>query len=111
MIIIQSKWFCKMIRVKGIMLWPFIIVKDKHDKVLVNHEMIHYYQALELWVLPFYFLYFKYYFQNRSKFKGHPSVNHEWSYRNIPFEIECFSNQTNLNYLKTRKKFTWKKNL
>lgn len=103
MIIIESKWFCKLIGVKGIMLWPFIVVKDRQDRVLVNHEMIHYYQAKERWVLGFYWLYFKFYFRNRRIYKGHPNIKHFWSYRNIPFEIEAFANQSNLDYLKWRK--------
>jgi hypothetical protein len=93
-----------MIGVKGIMLWPFIIVRNKKDLILVNHERIHYYQANELWVIKFYWLYFKYYFRNRRGFKGNPSVKHQWAYRNIPFEIEAFSSQSNLDYLKNRKK-------
>ena len=107
--IIQSKWFCKLIGVKGIMLWPFIIVKNKRDKVLVNHETIHYEQAKELWIIGFYFLYFKFYFQNRKRYKGHPSVKHFWSYRSIPFEKEAFAKQSQLDYLDHRKKNTWKK--
>lgn len=104
MIIIESRLFCKMIGVKGIMLWPFIVVKDKEDAVLVNHEMIHYYQANERWVIGFYWLYFKFYFKNRKEFKGDRRLKHYWAYRNIPFEIEAFTNQSNLDYLKFRKK-------
>jgi hypothetical protein len=97
-----------MIGVKGIMLWPFIVVRDKKDLILVNHERIHYYQANELWVIKFYWLYFKWYFKNRKIFKGYEKIKHYWSYRNIPFEAEAFTNQSNLEYLKTRKRFAYR---
>lgn len=109
--IIQSKWLCKMINVKGIMLWPFIIVKDRNDKVLINHETIHLYQAKELWVIKFYYLYLKYYFNNKRNYKGIASLKDSWSYRNIPFEKEAFTHQSNLNYLVDRKPKAWKKYL
>jgi hypothetical protein len=107
--IIQSKWFCKLIGVRGIMLWPLCIVNNKRDKVLVNHETIHLHQAKELWVIGFYWLYFKYYFHNRKIFKGYAPVKHFWSYRNIPFEEEAFAYQSQLDYLDKRKPKTWKK--
>lgn len=107
--IIQSKILCKLIGVKGIVLWPFIIVNNKRDKVLLNHEKIHMVQTKELWVIGFYFLYFKFYFQNRRRYKGHPSVKHFWSYRSIPFEKEAFGYQSQLDYLEHRKSKAWKK--
>lgn len=97
--IIQSKWFCSLIGVRGICLWPFIIVNDKQDEILINHERIHFAQQVELWVLPFYYLYFKDYLKNKKKFK-----DHFWSYYSIYFEREAFANQDNLNYLLSRKK-------
>jgi hypothetical protein len=109
MIILQSIWFCKLLGIRGIMLFPFIIVKDKKDKVLIQHEKIHIEQAKELWVIGFYWLYFKYYFRNRRIYKGHPSIKHIWSYRNIPFEEEAFACQSQLDYLEYRKPKAWKK--
>ena len=97
--IIESKWFCSLLGVRGITLWPFIIVNDKNNDVLLNHESIHLAQQVELWVLPFYYLYFKDYLKNKKVFN-----NHFWSYYNIYFEREAFANQDNLNYLLTRKK-------
>ena len=107
--IIEIKWFCKLIGVKGIMLFPFIIVNNKRDKVLVNHELIHMEQAKELWVIGFYYLYFKYYFHNRRIFTGYKGLKHFWSYRSIPFEKEAFGNQKDLDYLDHRKKKACKK--
>lgn len=108
MIILELRLFCKMIGVKGICLWPFIIVNNKKDKVLVQHETIHYHQAKELWVIGFYWLYMKFYFQNRRNYKGHPSVKHFWCYRNIPFEKEAFAFQSQSDYLQRRKPMFWK---
>jgi hypothetical protein len=97
-----------MLGVKGIVLWPFIIVNNKYNKVLVNHEKIHMAQARELWVLGFYWLYFKNYFHNRKIFKGHKVLKHWWCYRNISFEKEAFGNQSKLDYLADRKHNAWK---
>lgn len=106
--IIQSKFICRLLGVKGICLWSFIFVKNKKDKVLVNHELIHMEQVKELWVIGFYYLYIKFYLDNRKKYKGHPSVKHFWSYRSIPFEKEAFAYQSKLDYLQHRKPNFWK---
>lgn len=107
--ILEIKWFCKLIGVRGIVLWPFIVVNNKKDKVLVLHEKIHMAQAKELWVFGFYWLYFKYYFQNRRKFNGDYRLKHLWSYLNIPFEQEAYAFQSQLDYLQHRTAKAWKK--
>lgn len=94
--VIQSKWFCRLFRINGIALCPFIIVKDKNDAVLLNHEKIHIVQQKELYILPFYYLYLKYYLK-------------DFSYYDICFEKEAYDNQDNLLYLKTREKKAYKK--
>jgi hypothetical protein len=96
--VIQSKWFCKLMGINGITLYPFIIVNDKNNDVLLNHERIHLAQQKELYVLPFYYLYLKSYFKDMS-------------YWNICFEKEAYDNQDNLLYLKTREKKAYKKYL
>ena len=101
--IIQCKWFCKSININGITLFPFIIVNDKTNAILINHEKIHLAQQKELYILPFYFLYLKYYCKNRKLYKGY------LSYMNICFEKEAYENQDNLDYLKTREKKAYKK--
>jgi hypothetical protein len=106
--IIQSIWFCKMLGVKGIVLWPFIIINNKKNKVLIHHERIHMAQARELWVLGFYWLYLKWYFHNRKIFKGHKAIKHYWAYHHIPFELEAFAKQGELHYLADRKHNAWK---
>lgn len=80
---------------KAITLWPFIFVrKDKpFNEVDLNHEYIHSAQQLELALIGFYFIYFV-----------------EWvakGYRYVSFEREAYGNETNLDYLKTRKHYAW----
>ena len=81
---------------KAITLWPFIFVRSSFNEIDLNHENIHGRQQLELLIIPFYIIYLIEWI-----FKG---------YRNISFEKEAYSNQDNLDYLKTRKLFAqWKK--
>jgi hypothetical protein len=78
---------------KGITLFPFILVEDKRDQVLINHELIHYQQAKELFVIGFYLWYLW-----------------EWirhGYKKNMFEIEAYTHEKDLNYLKTRKKYAF----
>jgi hypothetical protein len=78
---------------KGITLFPFIFVENKRDRVLINHELIHYQQAKELLVIGFYLWYLW-----------------EWirrGYKKNMFEIEAYNNEKDLNYLKTRKKYAF----
>ena len=82
--IVQCKWICRLLRINGITLFPFIIVKDKEDKVLVNHERIHLRQQRRYWIIPFYFIYLLDYVR--------------FGYWGIRFEKEAYENEKNLNY-------------
>ncbi len=102
MIIITSRFLIKN-GIRGLTLYPFIIVSQKsdlEDEILINHEKIHIRQQLEVLILPFYiwylidFLYQLYKFKNKNK-----------AYRNIIFEKEAYQNEKNLDYLHTRKFF------
>lgn len=80
---------------KAITLWPFIFVRKdvKFDDVDLNHEKIHLAQQIELLIIPFYIIYLI-----------------EWifkDYKNICFEKETYSNEDNLDYLKTRKHYCY----
>ena len=82
---------------KAISIWPFIFVRKecKFGNVDLNHERIHLRQQLELLIIPFYIIYLIEWI-----FKG---------YKNVSFEKEAYSNEGNLDYLKTRKLFNmWK---
>ena len=99
MIIRTSKYLIQN-GIRGLTLFPFIIVSEKadlKDKILINHEKIHIQQQKELLVLPFYIWYLIDFGIQFLKFK-----NKNKAYRNICFEKEAYSNERNLNYLKER---------
>jgi hypothetical protein len=94
----------------GIAIFPFIFLKKSYFESMsyqkeerlsktINHEKIHIKQQIELLVIPFYILYFLFYFLNLFK-KGD-------AYRNIPFEKEAYANEYNYEYLGKRKLFSW----
>jgi hypothetical protein len=86
------------LRVHGMALFPFILIRDKALKDnhhLINHEKIHIRQQLELLILPFYILYIGHYLFNLVKYR-----NHDTAYRNICFEREAYTQESDLNYLK-----------
>ena len=99
MILIVSKYLIPK-GYRGLTIFPFVIIKypnSKDNKVLLNHENIHIRQQLELLILPFYIWYFVdfgfQYFKYRDK---------QMAYRNIIFEREAYSNENDLEYLKSR---------
>lgn len=84
----------------GITFYPFIFLKYydlKSNVVLINHERIHLRQQLELLVLPFYLFYVLEFLIRLIKTK-----NWQKAYQNISFEKEAFSNEKDLDYLKSR---------
>lgn len=101
-------WFMK---IGGITLWPFIVLRERYSYShylkegarIINHESIHIKQQQELLIIPFYILYIGEYFI-RLFMKGN-------AYRNISFEREAYTNEGNLDYLKTRKWYSFLKYL
>jgi len=98
-------------KVGGIALFPIIVLREKYQnsddkfwikrgKQVINHESIHFQQALELGVLPFYILYVLEWFL-KLPFYGAKA------YENISFEREAYGNDSNLNYLQNRKRYNW----
>lgn len=82
-------------------MFPFILLRKKelrHNQSLINHEKIHLSQQLELLIIPFYIWYLSEYYIKYLKYK-----DPERAYRNISFEREAYENDQNLDYLKTRK--------
>ena len=65
--------------VKGFAFWPFILVRDKTDRTVIEHEKIHIRQQLRGWLIFFYIRYLYEYFT-----KG---------YKNISYEIEAYKHQ------------------
>ncbi|WP_442787573.1 hypothetical protein [Flavobacterium suncheonense] len=85
---------------RGITLFPFILLthkEDREDVVIVNHEMIHIRQQLELLVLPFFLWYGLEFLARWVQFK-----DRRVAYRNISFEREAYANEKDLHYLKQR---------
>jgi hypothetical protein len=88
-------------------LFPFILVNNKSllsDAVVLNHERIHLKQQAELLVIPFYVLYLINYLANLVKYR-----NHNKAYLNIVFEREAYANEADMNYLKSRKGYCWRR--
>lgn len=86
-------------------LYPFIIFREKElleDVTIMNHELIHHRQQLEMWIVPFYFFYLLNYGVNRFRYKGHDAA-----YRNIIFEREAYAKENEAGYLKERKPFSF----
>ena len=86
-------------------LYPFMLFKSKSqqaDRLLINHEKIHFRQQLELLILPFYILYLLHYLLNRLKYK-----NHDQAYMQICFEREAYTYDRDMTYLGKRKPYAW----
>lgn len=93
----------------GITIFPFIIISaqaDRSDKVLLYHEQIHLKQQLELAILPFFIWYLLEYLIRLLQYR-----NRRKAYRNISFEREAYANEANLDYLKSRKIWSFLKYL
>jgi len=106
MIIVWQNLLTKM-KINGITIFPFIILRRKdlkHNKILINHEKIHIRQQLELLIIFFYIWYVAEYYYWYIKLK-----NKHLAYRNISFEREAYAMEEDLNYLETRKFWSfWK---
>ncbi|CAL2075770.1 hypothetical protein [Tenacibaculum sp. 190524A05c] len=70
----------------------------KENEVLVNHEKIHLRQQRELLVIFFYLFYVVEWMIKLIHFR-----NGYLAYINLSFEREAYQNESNLNYLKSRK--------
>lgn len=91
--------FILRMKIGAIAFFPFIFIHPDTiiDDRLLNHERIHLRQQIEMLILPFYVWYLIAYFRV--------------GYYNISFEKEAYQNDSNLNYLKSRKMFNFVKYL
>ena len=96
-------WF---MRIGGITLWPWIIIRPYKGDITINHEKIHIKQQQELLIIPFYLIYFLEWFIGLFMYGGPKK-----SYYNISFEKEAYENQHNMNYTNSRKTWSWLKYL
>lgn len=74
---------------------------------LINHESIHSKQMKELLWIPYYLWYIIEWIFRLFQYK----FNSKQAYRNISFEREAYSNESNLDYLKSRKRYSFLKYL
>lgn len=102
-------------KIGGISIFPVIILREKYRdsnekfwvdraKQVINHESIHFQQALELGVIPFYVWYvlewlFKLPFYGAK------------AYEAISFEREAYGNDSDLDYLNKRVRYNWIKRI
>lgn len=92
---------------KGMLVFPFILLAERryrNDPVLLNHERIHYRQAVELLVLGFYVLYLAEFIVRWIQSGG----NWQQAYYDISFEREAYSHERDLAYLAKRKPWAFR---
>ena len=89
----------------GITLFPFMVLKSKalyKNRVLINHDKIHLKQQLELLVISFFILYGLEFVIRLIKHR-----NWHLAYKNISFEREAYINESNFDYLRNRKNWSF----
>jgi len=94
------------LKVRGIALFPFILAQnheDLKDYKFINHERIHLRQQLELLIIPFFVWYILEYLILRM------TMNHKNAYRNIVFEREAYTAESDLKYLTKRRPWQFMK--
>lgn len=101
----------------AITIGVFVIFKNREvaSPRVVNHEHIHVKQQTELLFIGMWILYLLSYLYNRLRLsfglelpiKTNYKSNHMKAYRNIIFEREAYSNDSNMDYIKNRKRFNW----
>lgn len=89
--------------IRAIACFPFIFVRDMSvvQPQLINHELIHFRQEVELLLVGAAALYVCEYLYRRI-LKKLPA---EEAYTNLSMEQEAYANQDNLNYLQERKPY------
>lgn len=111
-------------KIGGISLFPFVILRENllleedywrfKRRRVVNHETIHFEQALEMLVIPFYVWYVVEWtckaIQGRFK-KVTTYKTGETAYKRLSFEREAYLNEYNFNYRAERNPYGWIKYL
>jgi hypothetical protein len=96
---------CAALDVEAMALWPFILVKEKsemNNAILINHELIHLRQQVEMLLLPFYIAYVVNYLFNLIRYR-----DRDKAYREIIFEREAYKMERDKEYLTKRKLWAW----
>ena len=74
----------------------------KQKDEIINHELIHFYQQLEMLFIFHWLLYLLFYGIARLKGKDHMTA-----YYTIPFEKEAYAFEKDMQYTRHRKFFAW----
>ena len=90
--------------VYAITLFPFIILSEDVDEFTMNHELIHFEQQKELFVVGFYALYVYDFIKGMIKYK-----NKDMAYYLIRFEQEAYNYESDLGCIVDREKNAWKR--
>ncbi len=90
----------------AVTIWPFIFAKTNMSAKTLNHEKIHGEQQKELLLVIFYILYVFFWVKGLIKYW---SFNDAYYYN--PFELEACAYQWDENYIETRKRFAWIKQI
>ncbi|MGK6352313.1 hypothetical protein [Parapedobacter sp. DT-150] len=91
---------------QGVLVFPFIFLKSKRlraDVYLINHERIHFRQAVELLVVGFYLLYL---FEFLLRLIQYRQLDR--AYRGISFEREAYIHDKDLQYLRYRRPWSFR---
>jgi hypothetical protein len=80
----------------------FVVCRGEMSQKTKNHETIHYYQQREMLFVFQWLLYGFFYLAGLIRYGDGAKA-----YRENPFEREAYDNDQNLDYLKTRKHYSW----
>lgn len=98
-------WLSKIapIEIGAISLAGLVFSRNYLSPVRKRHETIHFQQQLEMLFVPFFLLYFFFWLKGLIEYRDGKA-----SYYVNPFEREAYINESDENYLATRKRFAWK---
>ena len=88
----------------AISLGLFVFCRGEMSDVTKNHETIHFRQWVELLFIGFLILYPLFWIVGLIKYR-----DGAMAYMNIPFEIEAYQHDQDLDYLNNRKLYSWVK--
>lgn len=91
------------IEIGAITIGPLVFSRGTMSDETKNHESIHWQQYIETGIVGFVFLYYLLYFINWIRF----GFDGQKAYYMIPFEMEAYDNDENLDYLSERKRYNW----
>ena len=90
------------IEINAITLFPFVFSRGEMSEKTKRHETIHFQQYLETAVVGFLVLYLWDYVASLLKGLKGPDA-----YRNIRAEVEAWNNDSDKDYLKNRRRWSW----